>query len=122
VHVPDLGILAQTPKISTSTKLIDLRSIISKSDLDLFPHAGKRLERIATMVDHHRRFNKGSRTSIKIELCEYHARKPDFYTTGDSIEGYVWITIDYLLGPGMVEVAFRGKYFYSGLHVLMFRS
>jgi hypothetical protein len=34
----------------------------------------------------------------------------------------VWITIDHLLGPEMVEVAFRGKYFHSALHVLMFRS
>ncbi|KAJ6068425.1 hypothetical protein N7499_010312 [Penicillium canescens] len=61
------------------------------------------------MIDHQGRFNKGFRTSIKIELCEHHAGKRDFYTTGDSIDGYVWITIDHLLGPGMVEVAFRGQ-------------
>lgn len=54
-------------------------------------------------------WRKKHNDTIKIELCDDDTNKGSSRTTGDQINGSVWIITRYLLRPGMIEIAFRGK-------------
>ena len=53
--------------------------------------------------------------SIEIELEKKDSRQCDSYTTGDIIEGLVWIQTQMNLRPQDVEITFCGKSFCGGL-------
>ncbi|KAJ6186773.1 hypothetical protein N7519_008074 [Penicillium mononematosum] len=54
------------------------------------------------------RLTRPFRESIRIELCGYGTGRR-FYSTGEHLEGYVWIKTKDVIQPSMVEILFRGQ-------------
>jgi hypothetical protein len=54
------------------------------------------------------RLTRPFRETFRIELCGYGTGRR-FYSTGEHLEGYVWIQTKDVIQPSMVEILFRGQ-------------